>query len=167
MNIRRGNPQDMQAVLGLIQELAEFEKEPDAVLVTVDDLIRDGFGPVPLFHVFVAEVDDDTSDSEQPKQIVGIALWYYRFSTWKGKTIHLEDLVVKDKMRGTGLGYALYSEVLKQAKKDQVRRVEWNVLDWNTPAIEFYEKSGAKVLRDWYVVQMDEIGINHFVEEKL
>jgi len=167
MNIRRGNPQDMQAVLGLIQELAAFEKEPDAVLVTVDDLIRDGFGPVPLFHVFVAEVDDDTSDSEQPKQIVGIALWYYRFSTWKGKTIHLEDLVVKDKMRGTGLGYALYSEILKQAKKDQVRRVEWNVLDWNTPAIEFYEKSGAKVLRDWYVVQMDEIGINHFVEEKL
>lgn len=167
MNIRRGNPQDMQAVLGLIQELAAFEKEPDAVLVTVDDLIRDGFGPVPLFHVFVAEVDDDTSNSEQPKQIVGIALWYYRFSTWKGKTIHLEDLVVKDKMRGTGLGYALYSEILKQAKKDQVRRVEWNVLDWNTPAIEFYEKSGAKVLRDWYVVQMDEIGINHFVEEKL
>ena len=158
MNIRRGNPQDMQAVLGLIQELAEFEKEPDAVLVTVDDLIRDGFGPVPLFHVFVAEVDSE---------IVGIALWYYRFSTWKGKTIHLEDLVVKDKMRGTGLGYALYSEIIKQGKKDQVRRVEWNVLDWNTPAIDFYEKSGAKVLRDWYVVQMDEIGINHFVENKL
>ena len=167
MNIRRGNPQDMQAVLGLIRELAEFEKEPNAVLVTVDDLIRDGFGPVPLFHVFVAEVDDDASDGVQPKQIVGIALWYYRFSTWKGKTIHLEDLVVKDKMRGTGLGYALYSEILKQAKKDQVRRVEWNVLDWNTPAIDFYEKSGAKVLRDWNVVQMDEIGINHFVEEKL
>ena len=158
MNIRRGNPQDMQAVLGLIQELAEFEKEPDAVLVTVDDLVRDGFGPVPLFHVFVAEVDDE---------IVGIALWYYRYSTWKGKTIHLEDLVVKDKMRGTGLGYALYSEIIKQGKKDQVRRVEWNVLDWNTPAIDFYEKSGAKVLKDWHVVQMDEIGINHFVENKL
>ena len=158
MNIRRGNPQDMQAVLGLIQELAEFEKEPDAVLVTVDDLIRDGFGPVPLFHVFVAEVESE---------IVGIALWYYRFSTWKGKTIHLEDLVVKDKMRGTGLGYALYSEIIKQGKKDQVRRVEWNVLDWNTPAIEFYEKSGAKVLRDWYVVQMDELGITNFVENKL
>ncbi|MES2806391.1 MAG: GNAT family N-acetyltransferase [Bacteroidota bacterium] len=158
MNIRKGKPEDMQAVLGLIQELADFEKEPDAVLVTVADLVRDGFGPVPLFHVFVAEVDDE---------IVGIALWYYRFSTWKGKTIHLEDLVVKDKMRGTGLGYALYSEIIKQGKKDQVRRVEWNVLDWNAPAIEFYEKSGAKVLKDWYVVQMDEIGINHFVENKL
>lgn len=167
MNIRRGNPQDMEAVLGLIKELAEFEKEPDAVLVTVDDLIRDGFGPVPLFHVFVAELENDSSDGEKVKQIVGIALWYYRFSTWKGKTIHLEDLVIKEKMRGTGLGYALYSEILKQAKKDQVRRVEWNVLDWNTPAIEFYEKSGAKVLRDWYVVQMDELGINNFVENKL
>jgi GNAT superfamily N-acetyltransferase len=158
MNIRRGNPEDMKAVLGLIKELAEFEKEPNAVLVTVDDLIRDGFGPVPLFHVFVAEVESE---------IVGIALYYYRYSTWKGKTIHLEDLVVKDKMRGTGLGYALYSEIIKQGKKDQVRRVEWNVLDWNTPAIEFYEKSGAKVLRDWYVVQMDELGITNFVEKNL
>lgn len=167
MTIRRGNPEDMKAVLGLIKELAEFEKEPNAVLVTVDDLIRDGFGPVPLFHVFVAEVESDPSDSEQPKQIMGIALYYYRYSTWKGKTIHLEDLVVKDEMRGTGLGYALYSEIIKQGKKDQVRRVEWNVLDWNTPAIEFYEKSGAKVLRDWHVVQMDELGIANFVENKL
>ena len=158
MNIRKGKPEDMQAVLGLIQELADFEKEPDAVLVTVADLVRDGFGPVPLFHVFVAEVESE---------IVGIALWYYRFSTWKGKTIHLEDLVVKDKMRGTGLGYALYSEIIKQGKRDNVRRIDWHVLDWNTPAIEFYEKSGAKVLKDWYVVQMDEIGINHFVENKL
>ena len=167
MNIRRGKPEDMQAVLGLIQELALFEKEPDAVLVTVDDLVRDGFGPVPLFHVFVAEIENDPIDAIQGMQIVGIALYYYRFSTWKGKTIHLEDLVVKDKMRGTGLGYALYSEIIKQGKKDQVRRVEWNVLDWNTPAIEFYEKSGAKVLRDWYVVQMDEVGINNFIENKL
>lgn len=158
MNIRRGKPEDMQAVLGLIQELAEFENEPDAVLVTVDDLIRDGFGPVPLFHVFVAEADNE---------IVGIALYYYRYSTWKGKIIHLEDLVVKNKMRGTGLGYALYSEIIKQGKRDNVRRIDWHVLDWNTPAIEFYEKSGAKVLRDWDVVQMDEAGINHFVENKL
>ena len=167
MNIRKATPDDMSAVLGLIQELAAFENEPDAVLVTVADLIRDGFGPVPLFHVFVAEIKDGSSDSKQAMQIVGIALWYYRFSTWKGKTIHLEDLVVKENMRGTGLGYALYSEILKQGKKDQVRRVEWNVLDWNTPAIEFYEKSGAKVLRDWHVVQMDELGITNFVENKL
>jgi GNAT superfamily N-acetyltransferase len=156
MNIRKGNPEDMEAVLGLIQELADFEKEPDAVLITVDDLIRDGFGTTPLFHVFVAEVEDE---------IVGIALYYYRYSTWKGKIIHLEDLVVKDKMRGTGLGFALYSEIIKQGKRDNVRRIDWHVLDWNTPAIDFYEKSGAKVLRDWYVAQMDEAGIDAFLEK--
>ena len=167
MIIRRGNPEDMKAVLGLIQELADFEKEPDAVLITVDDLVRDGFGEKPLFHVFVAEVDSDPSDSEQTKQIVGIALYYYRFSTWKGKTIHLEDLVVKEKMRGTGAGYALYSEIIKQAKKDKVRRIDWHVLDWNRSAIEFYEKSGANVLDEWRLAQMDEAAINHFIDNKI
>ena len=167
MIIRKGNPEDMKAVLELIQELAHFEKEPDAVVVTVEDLIRDGFGPTPLFHVFVAEVESYPLDGEQGKQIVGIALYYYRYSTWKGKTIHLEDLVVKDKMRGTGVGYALYSEIIKQGQKDRVRRIEWNVLDWNTPAIAFYEKSGARVLDDWRVAQMDEAAINYFVENKL
>jgi GNAT superfamily N-acetyltransferase len=158
MNIRKGNPEDMEAVLGLIQELADFEKESDAVVVTVEDLVRDGFGPTPLFSVFVAEVETE---------IVGIALYYYRYSTWKGKTIHLEDLIVKEKMRGTGLGYALYSEIIKQGKNDKVRRIEWNVLDWNTPAVEFYKKSGAKVLDEWRVAQMDEAAINYFVDNKL
>ncbi len=158
MIIRKGIPEDMKSVLELIQELADFEKEPDAVVVTVDDLIRDGFGPTPLFYVFVAEVE---------LKIVGIALYYYRYSTWKGKTIHLEDLIVKDSMRGTGLGFALYSEIIKQGKKDGVRRIEWGVLDWNTNAIEFYQKSGAKVLDDWRVAQMDESAINYFIENKL
>jgi GNAT superfamily N-acetyltransferase len=158
MNIRKGNKEDMTGVLALIQELAVFEKEPEAVLITVDDLIRDGFGENPLFHVFVAEVE---------KEIVGIALYYYRYSTWKGKIIHLEDLVVKDKMRGTGLGYALYSEIIKQGKRDNVRRIDWHVLDWNTPAIDFYEKSGAKVLKNWHLAQMDEDAINHFVDNQL
>ena len=154
MNIRKGNPKDMESVLGLIQELAIFEKEPDAVVITVDDLLRDGFGEKPLFHVFVAE---------EEKEIVGIALYYYRYSTWKGKTIHLEDLIVKDKMRGSGVGSALYAEIMKQGKKDNVRRIEWNVLAWNTPAVKFYENSGAKILEDWQVVQMDEAGINSFL----
>ncbi len=156
MNIRKGNPEDMKSVLELIRELAIFEKEPDAVLISEADLVRDGFGENPLFHVFVAEADTE---------IVGIALYYYRYSTWKGKTIHLEDLIVKEKMRGTGLGSALYSEIMKQGKKDNVRRIEWNVLDWNTPAVNFYENSGAKVLEDWRVVQMDETGINSFLEK--
>lgn len=167
MNIRKGNQEDMEGVLALIQELADFEKEPDAVLITVEDLVRDGFGENPLFHVFVAEVENDANNSEQPKEIVGIALYYYRYSTWKGKIIHLEDLVVKDKMRGTGLGYALYSEIIKQGKRDNVRRIDWHVLDWNTPAIDFYEKTGAKVLKNWYLAQMNETSINDFVDNKL
>lgn len=157
MNIRKGEKKDMKAVLELIQELATFEKEPDAVVVTVADLERDGFGDYPLFHTFVAEVEN---------RIVGIALYYYRYSTWKGKTIHLEDLIVKEEMRGSGLGFALYSKIIEQGKTDNVRRIEWAVLDWNTPAIDFYIKSGAKVLDDWRVAQMDENGINEFLKSK-
>ena len=157
MIIRKGIPKDMQAVLDLIIELAIFEKEPNAVVVTLEDLVKDGFQEQPLFHTFIAEKDN---------VIIGVALYYYRYSTWKGKTIHLEDLVVKESERGTGAGLALYSEIIKQGKKDKVRRIEWNVLDWNTNAINFYKKSGAKVLEDWYVVQMDEAGIDLFLSEK-
>lgn len=156
MKIRKGTTEDMPAVLSLIHELAVFENEPEAVEVTVEDLKRDGFSSTPLFQTFVAEVDN---------QVIGVALYYYRYSTWKGKTIHLEDLVVKESKRGTGAGFALYSEILKQGKRDGVKRVEWNVLDWNTNAIEFYEKSGAKILKDWQVVQMDEKGIATFVDK--
>jgi len=165
MNIRKGNPEDMKSVLGLIQELAIFEKEPEAVVITEEDLVRDGFGEKPLFQVFVAEIESDSEESKNGKEIVGIALYYYRYSTRKGKTIHLEDLIVKEKMRGTGLGSALYAEIMKQGKKDGVRRVEWNVLAWNTPAVNFYKNSGARILEDWQVVQMDEAGVNSFLEK--
>ncbi len=166
MIIRKATKEDMPQVLELIRELATFEKEPDAVVVTVEDLIRDGFSENPLFHCFVAEVDTDIDTKNQYfKQIIGIAFYYYRYSTWKGKTIHLEDLIVKENKRGLGAGYALYSEIIKQGKKDNVRRIEWNVLDWNTPAIEFYEKTGAKVLDDWRVAQMDENGITNFLKQ--
>ncbi len=156
MIIRKGTQDDMPAVLALIKELAVFEKEPHAVVVTVNDLLRDGFSENPLFHTFIAEINN---------KIVGMALYYYRYSTWKGKTIHLEDLIVKEEMRGTGVGLELYSQIIKQGKKDNVRRIEWNVLDWNTPAIDFYNKSGAQILEDWRVVQMDENGINNFLEQ--
>jgi len=157
MIIRKATKNDMKSVLDLIQELATFEKEPDAVLVTVDDLIRDGFSENPLFHCFVAENEN---------KIIGIALYYYRYSTWKGKTIHLEDLIVSENQRGTGAGFALYSEIIAQGKRDNVRRIEWAVLDWNTSAIEFYNKTGAKLLDDWRVVQMDEKGIERFLKRE-
>lgn len=156
MKIRIGNPTDMPAVLELIRELAIFEREPDAVVVTADDLVRDGFGPQPMFGTFVAEMNGE---------IVGMALYYYRYSTWKGRTIHLEDLIVREALRGQGIGEALYAHVLRQAQKDKVRRVEWNVLSWNTPAIDFYEKSGARVLDDWRVAQMDDAAVKKFVDK--
>lgn len=154
MIIRKGTKQDMKAVLKLIQELADFEKEPDAVEVTVADLERDGFGANPLFYCFVAE---------KQQEIIGMALYYYRYSTWKGKTIHLEDLVVSEKHRGTGAGMALYTKIMQQGFDDKVKRIEWNVLDWNQNAIDFYKKSGAKVFDDWQVAQMDESGLATFI----
>ena len=154
MIIRKAIKEDMIQVLVLIKELALYEKQPEAVVLTVEDLICDGFSENPLFHCLVAEVED---------VIVGVALYYYRYSTWKGKTIHLEDLIVKEDKRGSGIGFALYKEIICQGKYDNVRRIEWAVLDWNTPAIDFYIKSGANVLDDWLIVQMNEDGINEFL----
>ncbi|GAA4800866.1 GNAT family N-acetyltransferase [Litoribaculum gwangyangense] len=152
--IRKSKESDMPQVLKLIKELAKFEKEPDAVEVTVEDLKNDGFGEHPAFHCFVAEVNS---------KIEGIALTFHRYSTWKGKIIHLEDLIVSQDMRGSGLGTALLDEVVKYAKNLGVRRINWEVIDWNEPAITFYEKKGAKVLRDWDVVWLDETGINNYI----
>lgn len=154
-SIRDAQQEDMQQVLTLIQELAEFENDPNAVEVTKEDLVKDGFGENKLFHCFVAEKD---------KQIVGIALVYPRYSTWKGPVIHLEDLIVAEKMRGSGLGTALLNEVVKYGHDLGVRRICWEVLDWNEPAINFYEKKGAVVMRDWDVVQLDEMGISNYID---
>lgn len=153
--IREARPEDMEQVLNLVQELANFEKEPDAVEITKDDLVKHGFGDQKMFHCFVA----DTSEG-----IAGIALVYPRYSTWKGPAIHLEDLIVSEKMRGSGLGTALLDEVVKYGDSLGVKRICWEVLDWNEPAIEFYEKKGANVLRDWDVVQLDEKGIKNYME---
>ena len=155
--IRKATIDDMTGVFALIQELASFENEENAVEITVHELKRDGFGKAPLFTCFVAEKD---------KEIVGIALIYNRYSTWKGKTVHLEDLVVKKDLRGKGIGNALFTKVMHFAKEQNVKRVEWNVLDWNTTAIEFYKKSGAKILEGWQVVQMDENHLDYFVNLK-
>ena len=153
--IREARPTDMEQVLKLIHELADFEKESDAVEISEQDLMEHGFGDQRLFHCFVADTQDG---------IVGIALVYSRYSTWKGPAIHLEDLIVSEKMRGSGLGTALLNEVVKYGASLGVKRICWEVLDWNKPAIEFYEKKGANVLRDWDVVQLDEKGIKNYME---
>lgn len=153
-SIRLATKQDMQQVLDLIKELAVFEKEPDAVEVTVNDLELQGFGSQPAFTCFVAEVNN---------RVEGIALVYNRFSTWKGNVLHLEDLVVSQKMRGTGLGTALLDMVVKFGHELGVKRISWEVLDWNEPAIIFYEKKGADVKRDWDVVHLNEEGIRTYI----
>ncbi len=145
---------DMPQVLELIKELAIFEKEPDAVEVTVHDLEAEGFGENPLFNCFVAEINEE---------IVGAALVYFRFSTWKGRTLHLEDLIVKEDKRGNGIGEALYKKVMQFAYDRGLKRVAWDVLDWNTGAIRFYERSGANVLKTWRVVHMDEMGLKNYM----
>lgn len=157
MIIRKGTTTDVNEMLRLITELAIFEREPSAVVISTDDLKRDGFGENPLFYTFIAEIDN---------QIVGMALYYNRYSTWKGKTIHLEDLIVSEPARGKGVGMALYKEIIKEGKAQNVRRIEWNVLDWNKPAIDFYEKTGAIVLKDWCNVQINSDAIDLFLEIK-
>ncbi|GAA4233303.1 GNAT family N-acetyltransferase [Postechiella marina] len=152
--IRIAKSEDMLQVLNLINELAIFEKEPEAVEVTVEDLQQDGFGDHPAFKCFVAEVDN---------KVEGIALVYNRYSTWKGKIIHLEDLIVSQKLRGSGIGTALLDEVVKYAHSLNAKRINWEVIDWNEPAIAFYESKGANVMRDWDVVQLDEQAIKNYI----
>ncbi|WP_088324108.1 GNAT family N-acetyltransferase [Polaribacter tangerinus] len=156
-NIRLGEAKDMQSVFDLITELAVFEKEPDAVEITVDDLVRDGFSDVPKFKVYVAEQDN---------VIIGIALFYERFSTWKGRTIHLEDLIVTKSKQKIGAGKALYTAVLKYAYEHNFNRVAWEVIDWNTNAINFYKSTGATYLDGWSVVQMNKENLAKFVNNK-
>jgi len=153
--IREGQEKDVQAVLDLIIELAVFEKEPDAVEITVDDLLRDGFSEHPKFKLFVAE---------ENAVVIGIALFYERYSTWKGKTIHLEDLMVTQSKRNIGAGKALYTAVLKYAYDHDFNRVAWEVIDWNVNAINFYKSTGATYLNNWSVIQMNKENLGKFIQ---
>jgi len=151
--IRDAVQNDMKQVLMLIKELAKFEKEPNAVILNEEQLVRDGFSENPKFKCFVAESNNE---------IIGMALGYPRYSTWKGVTMHLEDLIVTKSRRGNGIGSLLFSKFINYAHSLRVKRIEWAVLDWNVNAIEFYEKNGAKILSDWRVAQMDEDSIKKF-----
>ncbi|GGF82162.1 GNAT family N-acetyltransferase [Wenyingzhuangia marina] len=153
--IREGELKDTSGIFSLINELAKFENEPDAVELTIEDIKNDGFGDHPKFEVFVAELNEE---------LIGMALFYYRYSTWKGKTLHLEDLIVKETARGNGVGKLLYNEVLKYAHQQKLKRVEWAVLNWNTPAVNFYENSGAVVFDDWRVVQMSQEQLKNYID---
>lgn len=160
--IRFATKDDAPAIMRLIQGLADFEKASDQVIITAEDLVRDGFGADPKFKCYVAEMRKGNPEHNEI-QIVGMALFYRRYSTWKGPTIHLEDLMVQEEFRGQGVGTALYRAVLSYAHAQNLRRVNWEVLDWNTPAIDFYEKSGADVLKEWRVVSMDDKALSAYL----
>lgn len=156
--IRKGTVHDMCEVLALIKELAIYEREPEAVDITEAHLIEHGFGAYPMFETLVAEYEGS---------IVGMALYYPRYSTWKGPTLHLEDLIVKEKFRRKSIGEKLFSRVIEIGKQRGVKRIEWAVLNWNTPAIEFYKQAGATVFEEWRIAQMNEESINNYLKNRL
>lgn len=138
--IRRGTVEDLQAILDLIVELAIYEKAEHEVENSIEQMKLDGFGERPVFDFFVVEENE---------MIVGTAIYYFRYSTWKGKALYLEDLVVSEKHRGKGYGKALLDAIVKQAKLDNCKQVRWQVLDWNEPAIAFYNSIGADLDAEW------------------
>lgn len=138
--IRAAEPRDVKTIHSLIYELAVFEKAPHEMVNTPEKLLEHGFGAHPFFICFVAEVDND---------IVGMSLNYIRYSTWKGPVLYLEDLIVTESQRGKGYGKALFEHTLNYAKQNAFARLQWQVLDWNTPAIDFYKGFGAGFDAEW------------------
>lgn len=140
IKIRKAYEQDCEEILNLIKELAEYEKAADQVELTLEQLIEDGFGSNPIYESYVAEHEG---------KIIGIALYYYKYSTWKGRCLYLEDIVIRENYRRLGIGSKLFQAVINVSKKQNVKRMEWQVLDWNTPAIDFYKTYGAELDPEW------------------
>ena len=139
--LRKGEIKDLPEVLQLIKELAVFEKSGDQVDVTVESMERDGFGSDPLYHFFVIEEDE---------KVVGLSLYYFRYSTWKGKRLYLEDLIVTKSHRGKGYGKLLFEKTGEIANLENCSAMVWQVLDWNDDAIEFYKSYGAELDGEWF-----------------
>jgi GNAT superfamily N-acetyltransferase len=147
LRIRPATKDDVTLILGFIRGLAEYERAPEAVVATPELIARYGFGPEAKFRVVIAEWDG---------QPAGFALFFYNYSTWRGTPgLFLEDLFVKPEFRGKGVGKALLVHLAKIAVDEGCERYVWNVLDWNTPAIEFYESLGAQVLKEWLIMRVD------------
>jgi GNAT superfamily N-acetyltransferase len=146
--LRRGVEADLPQVLALIQELAVYEKAPEAVTNTLAAMQRDGFGPAPIFSFFVLLNDAG--------EIIGLALFYTAYSTWKGRMLYLEDLVVTEAARRGGFGRLLFDAVVAEARATGAVRLKWQVLDWNEPAIAFYKKLGATIESEWFNGNLDE-----------
>ena len=141
INLRRARREDCPRMLELVIELAIYEKAPDEVTVTLEHFTESGFGPNPVWWAFVAEMEG---------RIVGFALYYIRFSTWKGQRMYLEDFIVTDECRGRGIGRLLFDRLIDEAKEKGFNAIAWQVLKWNEPAINFYKKYNATFDGEWY-----------------
>ena len=145
--VRRAVEHDVPRIVALVRGLAEYEKAPHEAIATAEDFLRDGFGPDPAFRVLVAELDD---------QVVGFALYFFTWSTWRGRRcLHLEDLFVEPAYRSRQAGLSLMRALAKEAVDEGCARFVWQVLDWNEPAIRFYEGLGATVLPEWRNVRLE------------
>ncbi|MBL4586186.1 MAG: GNAT family N-acetyltransferase [Flavobacteriales bacterium] len=140
LNVRKAKRSDLSEVLGLIRELAVYEKAENEVTITLEELAEDGFGTNAIYGLFVAEMAG---------KIIGIAPYCEKYSTWKGRSLFLEDIVVTENMRGRGVGHRLFETVISEAKKRNSARLEWQVLGWNEPAINFYKKYNANLDGEW------------------
>ncbi len=146
VTIRAGRKEDLPRTLELVRELAEFERAPHEVINNVALMEKDGFGPNPIFGFFVAENGNG---------IVGISVYYWRYSTWKGKRLYLEDIVVTESERGNGMGKLLFDRTMQHALDENCSGMLWQVLDWNEPAINFYKKYNAKFDDGWINCSID------------
>ncbi len=140
IKIREGKKEDVPAALDLVKELALFEKAPEQVITNVEQMVADGFGENPVYKLLVAEVENN---------VVAVAIYFIKYSTWKGKGIYLDDIVVKENLRGKGIGKKLFEAVVAEAKKLSSKQMHWQVLDWNEPAINFYKKYNAEFDSGW------------------
>jgi GNAT superfamily N-acetyltransferase len=132
--IRRAVKEDCERLMELIHELAIFEKAPEEMTVTLDHFVESGFGKKPVWWAFVAEVNE---------VVEGFALYYIRYSTWKGQRMYLEDILVSEEFRGKGIGKLLFDKLIEEAKEKKLNGIVWQVLDWNEPAINFYKKNSG------------------------
>ena len=153
ISIRKGLRSDLPHILNLVKELAIYEKAPTEVEVTLEEMEKDGFEKNPIFGFFIAEADH---------KIVGMSLFYIKYSTWKGKCVFLEDLIVYEEYRKYGIGKKLFDEVVKVAKEMKARRMEWQVLEWNEPAIKFYNKLNSNLDSEWINCKLVEEQIQNY-----
>ena len=145
IQIRRAEARDCARILELIKELAVYEKAPDEVTVTLDHFIESGFGEKPVWWAFVAE----ETKSDGSNEIHGFALYYIRYSTWKGQRMYLEDILFTAKMRGQHIGKLLFERLIEECKEKELKGMVWQVLEWNEPAIHFYKKYNAHFDPEW------------------